>query len=57
MKWHDDHNESFAHNRKPLRPIVIGSNAQLLPPPISDAFGSVTAPFPVRPGGARALLR
>jgi hypothetical protein len=46
--------ESFSHNKKPLRPIVNGSNAQLLPPSISDAFDSVTGPFPVRPGGARA---
>jgi hypothetical protein len=44
----------FTEHKKPLPLIVIGSNAQLLPPPISDAFDSVTAPFPVRPGGARA---
>jgi hypothetical protein len=31
-------NGSVARKKKPLRLIVIGSNAQLLPPPISDAF-------------------
>jgi hypothetical protein len=47
-------NESFTSLKKPLRLIVIGSNAQLLPPPISDAFDNVTGPFPVRSGGACA---
>jgi hypothetical protein len=50
-------NESFADHKIPLRPIMISPNVQFLPPPISCAFDSVTAPFPVRPGGARALLR
>jgi hypothetical protein len=37
-------NERFLGTK--IRAIMIGSNDQLLPPPVSDAFDSVTALFP-----------
>jgi hypothetical protein len=43
-------NKGFADHKRPLRPIVISSNAQLLSPPISDVFGRVTGLLPDLPG-------